>query len=140
MREIEGVLTKLLACRELLGVNVTLDSFQEFCEPVQAEASERKAERPVLTIAAIKEAVALAYRISVESLRSNSRVKTISLPRKIAMYFCRELTKESLSNIGFHFGRDYSTVIANIRSVEREMRQNPDFAREVEKLRASFVA
>lgn len=140
VREIEGVLTKLFACRDLLGVNVTLDSFQEFCEPVQAEVSEKKVERPVLTIAAIKEAVALAYRISVESFRSNSRVKSISLPRKVAMYLCRELTKESLANIGFHFGRDYSTVIANIKSVEREMRQNPDFAREVEKLRASVVA
>ncbi len=139
VREIEGTVTKLFACRELLGVNLTFDTFQEFCEPVQAESSEKKAERPVLTIAAIKEAVALAYRISVESFRSNSRVKSISLPRKIAMYLCRELTRESLSNIGFHFGRDYSTVIANIKSVEREMRQNPEFAGEVEKLRESFA-
>ncbi len=139
VRELEGALTKLCACRDLLGVNVTLDTFQEFFEPVQAEPSERKAERSVLTISAIKDAVALAYGISVESFRANSRVKSISLPRKVAMYLCRELTRESLSNIGFHFGRDYSTVIANIKSVERSMRQDPDFASKVEKLRESFA-
>lgn len=140
VREIEGVVTKLFAYRDLLGVNLTFETFRELCEPCQATSSSEKADRPVLTIAAIKEAVAFAYKTSVESLRANSRVKSISLPRKIAMYFCRELTKESLSNIGFHFGRDYSTVIANIKSVEREMRQNPEFAAEVEKLRSSLTA
>lgn len=140
VREIEGVVTKLFAYRDLLGVNLTFEAFRELCEPCQTASSSEKSDRSVLTIAAIKESVAFAYNTSVESLRANSRVKSISLPRKIAMYFCRELTKESLSNIGFHFGRDYSTVIANIKSVEREMRQNPKFAEEVEKLRNSLTA
>lgn len=140
VREIEGTVTKLFAYRDLLGVNLTFDTFRELCCPCQVASVGEKADRPVLTVASIKEAVAFAYKISSESLRANSRVKSISLPRKIAMYFCRELTKESLSNIGFHFGRDYSTVIANIKSVEREMRQNPEFAEKMEKLRNSLTA
>lgn len=140
VRELEGVVTRLSAYRDLLGVNPTFEIFRDLCEPAHTASSAKPENRPVHTIASIKERVAFAYGTSEESLRANSRVKSISLPRKIAMYFCRELTKESLSNIGFHFGRDYSTVIANIKSVEREMRQNPEFAEEVEKLRSSLTA
>ena len=53
--------------------------------------------------------------------------------------FCRELTKESLLSIGFQFGRDYTTVIASIKAVERDMRHDPEFASNIENLRASFA-
>lgn len=139
VREIEGVVTKLLACHELLGIDLTLETFKSLCESSNVMSPSAPSDKPLPTIAAIKEVVALAYRTSVESLRANSRVKSISLPRKVAMYLCRELTSESLSNIGFHFGRDYSTVIANIKSVEREMRTDSEFAEKVSEIRGSFA-
>lgn len=139
VREIEGVVTKLLAYQDLLGVNLTLESFKELCGSCNVALSAEAADRQLPTIQSIKEVVALSYKVSVESLRANTRVQSISYPRKVAMYLCRELTKESLSNIGFHFGRDYSTVIANIKSVEREMRREPEFAEKVEKLKETFA-
>lgn len=139
VREIEGVVTKLLACHELLGIDLTLETFKSLCESSNVMSPSEPSDKPLPTIAAIKEVVALAYRTSVESLRANSRVKSISLPRKVAMYLCRELTSESLANIGFHFGRDYSTVIANIKSVEREMRRDAEFAEKVGEIRSAFA-
>jgi chromosomal replication initiator protein len=102
-------------------------------------APSEVADKPIPTISSIKEVVACAYHVSVDSLRANTRVKTVSVPRKLAMYFCRELTKESLLSIGFQFGRDYSTVIASIKSVERDMRHDPEFAAKVESIRESFA-
>lgn len=138
VRELEGLVTKLSAYRDLLGVNPTFEIFRELYEPAQPAGSDKPEKRLVHTIASIKEKVAFAYGTTAESLRANSRVQSISLPRKLAMYFCRELTRESLSNIGFHFDRDYSTVIASVKSVEREMRRDPNFAAEVEKLRETL--
>ena len=140
VREIEGVVTKLLAYHDLLGVNLTLETFKELCESCNVTYPADIADKPIPTISSIKEIVAMAYHISVESLNANSRVKSISEPRKIAMYFCRELTKESLLSIGFQFGgRNYSTVIASIKAVEREMQHSPEFAEEIEKLREKLV-
>ncbi len=138
VREIEGVVTKLFAYHDLLGVNLTLETFQALCESCNVTSPAEIADRPLPTVQSVKEVVALAYHVSTEALRACSRVKSVSEPRKVAMYLCRALTKESLSNIGFHFGRDYSTVIANIKSVEREMRKDPDFAQKVENLKESF--
>ena len=133
-------MTKLLAYHDLLGVNLTLETFKELCESCNVTSPADIADKPIPTISSIKEIVAMAYHISVESLNANSRVKSISEPRKIAMYFCRELTKESLLSIGFQFGgRNYSTVIASIKAVEREMQHSPEFAEEIEKLREKLV-
>lgn len=139
VREIIGVITKLFAYHDLLGVNLTLDTFKELCESSNVIAPSEVADKPIPTISSIKEVVACAYHVSVDSLRANTRVKTVSVPRKLAMYFCRELTKESLLSIGFQFGRDYSTVIASIKSVERDMRHDPEFAAKVESIRESFA-
>ena len=134
-----GVITKLFAYHDLMGVNLTLDTFKELCESSNVIAPSEVADKPIPTISSIKEVVACAYHVSVDSLRANTRVKTVSVPRKLAMYFCRELTKESLLSIGFQFGRDYSTVIASIKSVERDMRHDPEFAAKVESIRESFA-
>ncbi len=139
VREIEGVVTKLFAYHDLLGVNLTLDTFKELCESCNVIDPANVADKPIPTISSIKEMVANAYHVSVESLRANTRVKSVSVPRKVAMYFCRELTKESLLSIGFQFGRDYTTVIASIKAVERDMRHDPEFASNIENLRASFA-
>jgi chromosomal replication initiator protein len=139
VREMEGVVTKLFAYHDLLGVNLTLDTFKELCESCNVIDPANVADKPIPTISSIKEMVANAYHVSVESLRANTRVKSVSTPRKVAMYFCRELTKESLLSIGFQFGRDYTTVIASIKAVERDMRHDPEFASSIENLRASFA-
>ncbi|MDD7298990.1 DnaA/Hda family protein [Fibrobacter intestinalis] len=139
VREIEGVVAKLFAYHDLLGISLTLDLFKELCGSCDTTLPTASGKKAAITISSIKEVVAAAHGISVESLTANTRVRSVSEPRKIAMYFCRQLTKESLLNIGFQFGgRNYATVIASIKAVEREMRRNPDYAQSIEKIRQSF--
>ncbi len=64
------------------------------------------------------EATALVFGVKPDVLASRSRVKSVALPRKIALYLCRELTENSLQTIGLYFHRDYSTVIASLKTVE----------------------
>lgn len=49
---------------------------------------------------------------------AKTRVKTVALPRQIAMYLCKELTKSSLPEIGDRFGkRDHTTVLHAVKKI-----------------------
>jgi chromosomal replication initiator protein len=53
-----------------------------------------------------------------DEIKSKSRKKEIVIPRQMAMYFAKEFTDLSLVMIGTYLGRDHSTVIHAISSVE----------------------
>ena len=52
------------------------------------------------------------------------------------MYLARELTGQSLPEIGRGFGgRDHSTVLSAVRSIDTEVHRDPELAMTVESLR-----
>jgi chromosomal replication initiator protein len=53
-------------------------------------------------------------------MRAKTRKQEIVLPRQVAMYLAKNLTRASLKTIGLHFGgRDHSTIIHACKSIER---------------------
>ena len=52
----------------------------------------------------------------------NLRSRNIALPRQIAMYLIRQLTKMSFPNIGQFFSKDQATVQHSVKKVETELR------------------
>lgn len=113
IRELEGALNKLLAYAALTGTTVDL-----------ALAEDRLAEnvrsaRPRITIDEIQRAVCAHYRLDKSEMASKRRVRAIARPRQVAMYLAKELTPRSYPEIGRRFGgRDHSTVIHAVRTVE----------------------
>ena len=93
-----------------------------------------------LTPKNIIEAVALDYRVEVCELSSKRQSAAISMPRKVAMFLCRELTTDSLQNIGAMFCRDYATVIAAINSLKKQMEKDVSLARRVQDIRYMLEA
>ena len=51
------------------------------------------------------------------------------------MYLCRELTPNSLETVGELFNRDYSSVIAAVRSLVKQMDKDENLARKVQDIR-----
>jgi chromosomal replication initiator protein len=69
------------------------------------------------------------FKVSPESLRAKTRKKEIVIARQVAMYFAKEYTNHSLKVIGYHFGgRDHSTVIHAIQTVNDIMDTDKKFA------------
>jgi chromosomal replication initiator protein len=68
-------------------------------------------------------------------LSSKKQTQSLSLPRKIAMYLCREYTSETLQNIGSLFNRDYATVIASVKSIKKEMDKKPSLAEKLNEIK-----
>jgi chromosomal replication initiator protein len=61
-------------------------------------------------------------------LKSKNNSKSIALPRQIAMYLCKNLTRASLPEIGRSFGgKHHSTVIHSIKKVEEMRKTEADF-------------
>jgi hypothetical protein len=84
----------------------------------------------------IQAAVARHFGIQLPEMWSARRSREVARPRQVAMYLARELTPMSLPCIGNRFGkRDHTTVMHAIKTVERLVATDPEFAADVAVLR-----
>ncbi len=126
VRELEGALNKLVAYAQLTGRPIDLD----FAQAMLADAVRANARR--ITIDEIQKACAAHYRIDHAEMRSQRRARAVARPRQIAMYLAKKMTPRSLPEIGRIFGgRDHSTVIHAVKTIEALRAANPDIDADV---------
>ncbi len=89
------------------------------------------------TVTRIQCAVASHFNLTVEEmLLRGERAHRIMRPRQIAIYLCRKLTTRSYTQLGYIFGgRDHTTIMHAVRKVEKLIKGDEAFAREVEELK-----
>src|SRR5205823_1171316 len=122
IRELEGSLIRLIAYASLTGQEISLPLAQQVLKNVLDHA-----ERAV-TIETIQKFVAEYYKLKLVDLKSRNNSKSIAMPRQIAMYLCKPLTRASLPEIGRSFGgKHHSTVIHSIRKVEDLRKSDTEF-------------
>ncbi len=122
IRELEGALIRLQAHAALTGREIDQELAREVLRDLIKEA------RPVLTIEAIQSVVCDYLGISEDLVRARTRKREVVQARQVAMFFSKEITSHSLKTIGLHFGgRDHSTVIHAVRSVENQVDTDPQF-------------
>jgi len=64
-------------------------------------------------------AVASFFSLKPAQLKAKNNSKPIAVPRQIAMYICKELTHQSLPQIGRDFGgKHHTTVLHSIRKID----------------------
>ncbi|HAR68936.1 MAG TPA: chromosomal replication initiator protein DnaA, partial [Thermus scotoductus] len=129
IRELEGALMRTIAYASLNGVELT--------RAVAAKAlSDIFASKEVeVDPHEIVRKVAEYFALRPEDLVGGGRRKEVVLPRQIAMFLVRELTRSSLPEIGQLFGgRDHTTVLYAIQKVQ-ELSESD---REVQKLLRSL--
>ena len=83
----------------------------------------------------IQKTVGDYFRVELEAMKGKVKKREIVIPRQVAMYFCKRYTQLTLALIGENFGgRDHSTVIHALESVEDMMKADPNFKNSVEEL------
>jgi len=94
------------------------------------------AERPAgLTIDRIARAVASHYDLTVEEMKSKNNSRAIAMPRQVAMYLCKRLTRHSFPEIGREFGgKHHTTVMHSVDKIATLMQDDRNFHRDVEEL------
>lgn len=87
----------------------------------------------MIFVADIQRLVAEDFGLTRADILCESRKAKYARPRHAAMYLSRRLTKQSLNRLGDFFGgRDHTTIIAALRSIERHMEKDPNLALKVE--------
>ena len=74
-------------------------------------------DKPI-SMTEIQYAVCGHYQIGLSDLKSTRRERKIARPRQLAMYLAKVLTPLSLPDIGKAFGRDHTTVMHAVKTME----------------------
>jgi len=119
VRQIEGTVKKILAYRDLNGMELTLDNVTRVITDM-FKSEGNTLPTPSLIISQ----VCKFYSIDESVLRGTLKNKGTTEARQIAIYLIRKLTNLSLPDIGKEFGRDHSTILYGIRKVEVALKDN----------------
>lgn len=131
IRLLEGALTRIIAYSKLVDKEITMELAEKIMQDI---APGRDPE--VITVGEIIKVVSHHFGSNPEEVTGKRRKKEVVLPRMVAMYLARDLTKLSLSVIGKEFGgRDHTTVIYSCEKVVREMAGDQAFKKTVDGLR-----
>ncbi|MGC4074446.1 MAG: chromosomal replication initiator protein DnaA [Nibricoccus sp.] len=134
IRRLEGALIKVASYSSLTGKPIDLATTEMLLQDVLMEQAQNQ-----LTIETIQKRVADHYQIRHSDMTSKRRPNNIAIPRQIAMYITRTLTKHSLQEIGDAFGgRDHGTVIHACKAVDNMMEQDSSVRGSVEFLKAQL--
>ena len=123
VRQLEGVVKRLTAYRDILDDTITVDSVKRAIKDVIRTGTY------IPTPDVIIEESARSFQLTGADLRGQSRNKKTAMARQIAMYLMRNLTNLPLKEIGEEFGgRNHATVLSSIRKVEELLKSDPDIA------------
>ncbi len=134
IRRLEGALLKVSSYSALTNKPVDLATAERLLHDVLMEQAQN-----ILTIETIQKRVADHFQIRHSDMTSKRRPNNIAIPRQIAMYIARLLTKHSLQDIGDAFGgRDHGTVIHACKAVDNMCEQDATTRGSVEFLKTQL--
>ncbi|MBC7365524.1 MAG: chromosomal replication initiator protein DnaA [Undibacterium sp.] len=134
IRRLEGALIKVASYTALTNKPIDLATAERLLHDVLMEQAQT-----ILTIETIQKRVADHFQIRHSDMTSKRRPNNIAIPRQIAMYITRTLTKHSLQEIGDAYGgRDHGTVIHACKAVDNMMEQDATTRSSVEFLKTQL--
>jgi chromosomal replication initiator protein len=134
IRRLEGALLKVASYSSLTNKPLDLVTAERLLHDVLMEQAQN-----VLTIETIQKRVADHFQIRHSDMTSKRRPNNIAIPRQIAMFLTRTLTKHSLQEIGDAYGgRDHGTVIHACKAVDNMMEQDASMRSTIEFLKTQL--
>ena len=103
---------------QINGADVDANRIIQLAAMIQAERQERVVGRGFREFTRIAGAVAAVTDVTIEEMIEDGRKWKYALARHLAIYLCKTLTSESLTNVGKYFERHHATVIYAINKVE----------------------
>jgi chromosomal replication initiator protein len=131
IRKLEGALNRLLGYADLKHADLQSDTITL---PFAKEALRPyiNIEKKAVTIDTIQEFVSEKFDIAIDDLKSKNNSPKVALPRQVAMYLAKKLTRCPLVEIGAAFGgKHHTTVLHSINKIEKMLQDDSDFSRKV---------
>jgi len=122
IRELEGAIVKLhiqsIVEQRPIDMNLAKEALGDSMPQPKGEP----------TLQAIISAVTEFYGVRLTDLQSKGRQRSIALPRQVCMFLARRCTRHSLEEIGGFFGgRDHTTVMHAVETVEEKCKADAEF-------------
>jgi len=130
IRELEGVLNKLIAYSQLKNVPISLN----LCESV-VQSLNPVYKTKNLTTSAIINTVSQYFGLRSEEILSKNREQRLVVPRQIIMYLMREDLNNSFPTIGKELKRDHTTVIHAYSKITEAIENNSKIQQDLNLLR-----
>jgi len=131
VRELEGALKRVLAYARFNNTVVNVTTAREALKDLLAAAHGAGFDRQYP-----RRRWADYFKIKVSDMYSKKRFRSVARPRQVAMALAKELTQQSLPEIGEAFGgRDHTDRAARLSKVQGISRYRPGF---LAWLRATF--
>jgi len=106
IREIEGVLKKIMFYQDVKGIEVTKSIVEEIIDKTTKHSFKNVTPNQVMQV------VANFFELTEKELTDQGRRKEVVEPRQITMFLMKDLLGMSYSDIGYKMGkRDHSTVM-----------------------------
>ena len=126
IRQLEGVVKKLTAYKEILNEVITTEFVKRAIEDVTRTGTVIPTPEKI-----IKE-TARYFSIKEDEIRGQNRSKAPAEARQISMYLMRSLTNLSLKDIGEQFeNRNHTTVLSSIRKIEDLIKSDSSMAAKI---------
>ena len=136
VRDLEGCLNKVIAYAEFKRIPVT----REIAATLLKDNFGANKAADNISIEAVLKAVASYFNVSSTDIKGKKRSQSVTLPRHIAMYLCRELTEFSTTEIGLEFGgRDHTTVMHACQKIEGKLMAEPSLGEAISKIKKMIM-
>ena len=156
----EGKLTdeQLRHMAEISGNNIReLESFCERCASLSYEREQAGGElaaedidnvaseyfdtaHKTIRIPVVQSVVEEFYHVSHEDMIGSKRQKNIATARHIAVYLSNSMCEGvTLKAVGSAFGRDHTTVMHSIKVIEGKVREDANFAEELQQIKNKII-
>lgn len=133
VRELEGAISKIHGHAMLNGGRYDMET------AIKALGEAAPASERMVSLQQIVNQVTAIYGVRVPDLQGKSRSRSIALPRQVAMYLSRRKTHHSLAEIGGFFGgRDHTTVLHAVKTIEDACRNTPALRHQLEELESEI--
>jgi len=133
IRELEGVLNRVVAFSEFHHIPLTLDSVKQILS--QLIENNKK----TIQVDDIFRAISEFYGVTKDDLIKKGRKKEVCHPRQVMMFFLRDELKMSFSTIGDTLGgRDHTTALHAFEKINEQKEQISRLKEELNTLKDQF--
>jgi chromosomal replication initiator protein len=134
IRELEGLLNRVIAYASLAGKPISRELAEETLKDILPDSARRPDG------AEITKLVARHYGLKVSEIKSKNNAKQIAFPRQVAMYLLKKLTPLSYPEIGKQFNdKHHSTVMYSVDKIEQLRATDADLDRVLKSIEQHFT-
>lgn len=136
VRELEGILNKIIAYHQLNNQEPNLESVKSIISSLSSSARNGR-----VTPKQIIQAVVEYFDIKSSDVIGNSRKKELVNPRQIIMYLMRQELNSSYPNIGQELGgRDHTTAMHACSKISKEVQENEKLNQDIELIKQKLYS